>query len=104
MLFVGFWVFEGTSHSLADQRFGCLLVLAQDLDRFGGSNASQRPGRGGPHNRVFLDIGKAPSQRRDCLGHAAVTEHAAGYRAFLVGEHLMKSGDPADALRKLVAA
>jgi indole-3-glycerol phosphate synthase len=29
---------------------------------------------------------------------------AAGYRAFLVGEHLMKSGDPADALRKLVAA
>jgi indole-3-glycerol phosphate synthase len=29
---------------------------------------------------------------------------AAGYHAFLVGEHLMKSGDPADALRKLVAA
>jgi indole-3-glycerol phosphate synthase len=29
---------------------------------------------------------------------------AAGYAAFLVGEHLMKSGDPAGALRKLVAA
>jgi indole-3-glycerol phosphate synthase len=29
---------------------------------------------------------------------------AAGYRAFLVGEHLMKSGRPAAALRKLVAA
>ncbi len=28
----------------------------------------------------------------------------AGYTAFLVGEHLMKSGDPAAALRKLVAA
>lgn len=28
----------------------------------------------------------------------------AGYGAFLVGEHLMKSGDPAAALRKLVAA
>jgi indole-3-glycerol phosphate synthase len=27
----------------------------------------------------------------------------AGYTAFLVGEHLMKSGDPAAALRKLVA-
>jgi indole-3-glycerol phosphate synthase len=27
---------------------------------------------------------------------------AAGYHAFLVGEHLMKSGDPAEALRKLV--
>lgn len=29
---------------------------------------------------------------------------AAGYHAFLVGEHLMKSGDPASALRKLAAA
>jgi indole-3-glycerol phosphate synthase len=29
---------------------------------------------------------------------------AAGYSAFLVGEHLMKSGDPEAALRKLVAA
>ena len=29
---------------------------------------------------------------------------AAGYTAFLVGEHLMKSGDPAAALRKLVAS
>jgi indole-3-glycerol phosphate synthase len=28
---------------------------------------------------------------------------AAGFRAFLVGEHLMKSGDPAEALRALVA-
>jgi indole-3-glycerol phosphate synthase len=28
---------------------------------------------------------------------------AAGYHAFLVGEHLMKSPDPAEALRKLVA-
>ncbi|MEO8372954.1 MAG: indole-3-glycerol phosphate synthase TrpC [Candidatus Solibacter sp.] len=28
---------------------------------------------------------------------------AAGYQAFLVGEHLMKSGDPATALRELVA-
>ena len=28
---------------------------------------------------------------------------AAGYQAFLVGEHLMKSGDPACALRELVA-
>ncbi len=32
------------------------------------------------------------------------TLRAAGYHAFLVGEHLMKSGDPAAALRKLVAA
>jgi indole-3-glycerol phosphate synthase len=32
------------------------------------------------------------------------TLRATGYSAFLVGEHLMKSGDPADALRKLVAA
>ncbi len=29
---------------------------------------------------------------------------AAGYTAFLVGEHLMKSGDPAEALRQLAAA
>ena len=29
---------------------------------------------------------------------------AAGYQAFLVGEHLMKSGDPAAALARLVAA
>jgi indole-3-glycerol phosphate synthase len=29
---------------------------------------------------------------------------AAGYTAFLVGEHLMKSGDPAASLRELVAA
>jgi len=29
---------------------------------------------------------------------------AAGYTAFLVGEHLMRSGDPAEALRQLVAA
>jgi indole-3-glycerol phosphate synthase len=29
---------------------------------------------------------------------------AAGYTAFLVGEHLMKSGDPAAALRELVSA
>jgi len=29
---------------------------------------------------------------------------SAGYSAFLVGEHLMKAGDPAGALRKLVAA
>ncbi|MCX6628818.1 MAG: indole-3-glycerol phosphate synthase TrpC [Candidatus Solibacter sp.] len=29
---------------------------------------------------------------------------AAGYHAFLVGEHLMKSGDPTAAMRKLVAA
>jgi indole-3-glycerol phosphate synthase len=29
---------------------------------------------------------------------------AAGYTAFLVGEHLMKSGDPVAALRQLVAA
>jgi len=29
---------------------------------------------------------------------------AAGYHAFLVGEHLMKSGDPAAALRSLVAS
>jgi indole-3-glycerol phosphate synthase len=29
---------------------------------------------------------------------------AAGYTAFLVGEHLMKSGDPAVALRRLAAA
>ena len=28
---------------------------------------------------------------------------AAGYRAFLVGEHLMKSGDPESALRELLA-
>jgi indole-3-glycerol phosphate synthase len=32
------------------------------------------------------------------------TLRAAGYSGFLVGEHLMKSGDPAGALRKLVAA
>ncbi len=31
------------------------------------------------------------------------TLRAAGYTAFLVGEHLMKSGDPAAALRELVA-
>jgi indole-3-glycerol phosphate synthase len=31
------------------------------------------------------------------------TLRGAGYTAFLVGEHLMKSGDPAGALRKLVA-
>jgi indole-3-glycerol phosphate synthase len=32
------------------------------------------------------------------------TLRGAGYTAFLVGEHLMKSGDPAAALKKLVAA
>jgi len=30
------------------------------------------------------------------------TLRAAGYTAFLIGEHLMKSGDPAAALKKLV--
>ena len=29
--------------------------------------------------------------------------HAAGYQAFLVGEHLMKSGDPAESLKLLLA-
>jgi len=29
--------------------------------------------------------------------------HAAGYQAFLIGEHLMKSGDPAAALRALLS-
>jgi indole-3-glycerol phosphate synthase len=29
---------------------------------------------------------------------------AAGYKAFLVGEHLMRSGDPADALKRLAEA
>jgi len=32
------------------------------------------------------------------------TLRAAGYSAFLVGEHLMKSGDPVGALRRVVAA
>ncbi len=32
------------------------------------------------------------------------TLRGAGYTAFLVGEHLMKSGDPSAALKKLVAA
>ena len=32
------------------------------------------------------------------------TLRAAGFTAFLVGEHLMKSGDPAAALRKLVGS
>ena len=32
------------------------------------------------------------------------TLRAAGYSAFLVGEHLMKSGDAAAAIRRLVAA
>ena len=36
-------------------------------------------------------------------GDIAKLRHA-GYSAFLVGEHLMRSGDPAAALRKLVAA
>jgi indole-3-glycerol phosphate synthase len=36
-------------------------------------------------------------------GHIAQLR-AAGYHAFLVGEHLMQSGDPAAALAKLVAA
>jgi indole-3-glycerol phosphate synthase len=39
--------------------------------------------------------------------HAArdiATLRAAGFHAFLVGEHLMKSGDPESALRKLAAA
>ena len=32
------------------------------------------------------------------------TLRAAGYSAFLVGEHLMRSGDPSAALARLVAA
>jgi indole-3-glycerol phosphate synthase len=36
--------------------------------------------------------------------HDIATLRAAGYTAFLVGEHLMKSGDPAAALRALVGA
>jgi indole-3-glycerol phosphate synthase len=39
---------------------------------------------------------------RDARDIATLRE--AGYTAFLVGEHLMKSGDPAEALKKLVAA
>ena len=39
---------------------------------------------------------------RDARDIATLRE--AGYTAFLVGEHLMKSGDPAAALKKLVAA
>jgi indole-3-glycerol phosphate synthase len=40
------------------------------------------------------------------IHHAAdiIRLRAAGYHAFLVGEHLMKSADPAGALRKLVGA
>jgi indole-3-glycerol phosphate synthase len=40
------------------------------------------------------------------IHHASdiATLRAAGYHAFLVGEHLMRSGDPAAALRQLVAA
>ena len=37
--------------------------------------------------------------------HSSADVHrlrAAGYQAFLVGEHLMKSGDPAAALRELL--
>jgi indole-3-glycerol phosphate synthase len=36
--------------------------------------------------------------------HDIATLRAAGYTAFLVGERLMKSGDPETALRELVAA
>jgi indole-3-glycerol phosphate synthase len=36
--------------------------------------------------------------------HDVATLRAVGYQAFLVGEHLMKSGDPALALQKLVGA
>ena len=39
---------------------------------------------------------------RDAADIAALG--GAGYSAFLVGEHLMKSGDPAAALRRLIAA
>ena len=39
---------------------------------------------------------------RDARDIATLRE--AGYTAFLVGEHLMKSGDPAATLKKLVAA
>jgi len=39
---------------------------------------------------------------RDARDIATLRE--AGYTAFLVGEHLMKSGDPSSALKKLVAA
>ena len=39
----------------------------------------------------------------DARGYRPVCA-SAGYTAFLVGEHLMKSGDPAAALRRLVAA
>jgi indole-3-glycerol phosphate synthase len=39
---------------------------------------------------------------RDCADIARL--RTAGYSAFLVGEHLMKSGDPESALRQLVAA
>ena len=35
--------------------------------------------------------------------HDIATLRAAGYTAFLVGEHLMKSDDPAAALKELVA-
>ena len=37
------------------------------------------------------------------LDHIA-TLRQAGYTAFLVGEHIMKSGDPSYALKELVAA
>ena len=39
---------------------------------------------------------------RDASDIAALRD--AGFSAFLVGEHLMKSGDPAAALRRLIAA
>jgi len=58
------------------------------------------------HNRHELDAaldagsGISESGIRDAGDIARL--RAAGYTAFLVGEHLMKSRDPASALRKLV--
>ena len=48
---------------------------------------------------TLLKVSESGIHSRDDLRRL----HAAGYQAFLVGEHLMKSGNPAEALRSLIS-
>ena len=49
-------------------------------------------------------VGRRQSRRkRHPFGTDVQRLREAGYQAFLVGEHLMKSGDPAEALRALLS-
>jgi indole-3-glycerol phosphate synthase len=69
------------------------------FDHLRGRSRNVVAARGAHSSRVLCVSESGIHDARDIA-----TLREAGYTAFLVGEHLMKSGDPAAALKELVAA